>query len=105
MSSDDHRFIPFLFWFLDPWVEPVVNMRQPGRVTSHPVAAPGGCTIIPHARGTGLGKTGPTLITACHSHKGKRAAYPDPKRLIRPLGFSVICYSLSSGNLECGTFR
>jgi hypothetical protein len=29
----------------------------------------GAGTIIPHARGTGLGKTGPTLITPCHSHK------------------------------------
>ena len=24
-----------LFWFLDPWVEPVVNMPQAVRVTSH----------------------------------------------------------------------
>src|ERR1700745_1511111 len=60
-SSEDHRFIPFVFWFLDPWVEPVVNMRQPGRVTSHPVAASGGCTIIPHARGTGAAEDGTNL--------------------------------------------
>jgi len=56
------------FLFVDPWSEPVGNTRQPSRITSHPVAAPDGCTIIPHARGTGLGRAGPTLITACRSH-------------------------------------
>jgi hypothetical protein len=32
-------FHPFSFRFLDPWFEPIVNTRQPGRVTPHPVAA------------------------------------------------------------------
>ena len=82
-------FHPLCFLFLDPWSEPVGNTRQPNRVTSHPVAAAHGCTIIPHARGIRLERAGPTLITACRSHKGKRSAHPDPTRLIGPRGFLI----------------
>lgn len=32
-----------------PWFEPVLSMRYDDRISSHPVAACNGCTIIPHA--------------------------------------------------------
>ncbi len=67
-------------------IEPIVKARQPGRVTSHPVAASDGGTIIAHARGIRLEKAGPILISACRSHKGKRSTYPDPTRSIGPRG-------------------
>ena len=98
-------FHPGCFLFLDPWSEPVGNTRHPSRVTSHPVAASGGGTIIPHARGTGLGRAGPTLITACRSHKGKRSADPDPARVIEPRGVRRTCRPLRSGRLEGSPFR
>jgi hypothetical protein len=93
----------FCSWIRGP--SPLSARGKTGRVTSHPVAASDGCTIISHARGIGLGRAEPTLITACRSHKGKRSADPDPVRLIEPRGLRVICRLPRSGRLECGTCR
>jgi hypothetical protein len=84
--SNQH-FICLAPIFSDPWPEPVNQTRHRGRVTSHPVAAGDGRTIIPHAQGIGLGKAGPTLIAACRSHEGKRPTDPDPARMIKPRGY------------------
>jgi hypothetical protein len=86
----------------DPWPEPINHTRHRGRVTSHPVAAGDGRTIIPHAQGIGLGKAGPTLIAACRSHEGKRPTNPAPARMIN---LAVTCRLLWSGSLECCAYR
>src|ERR671910_2871372 len=98
-------FHPGCSLLLDPSFERVGNTRHPSRVTSLPVAASGGGTIIPHARGTGLGRAGPTLITACRSHKGKRSADPDPARVIEPRGVRRTGRPLRSGRLEGSPLR
>jgi len=66
-SSLDQFFIGSSFgsWIR---VEPVIEFAATSCVTSHPVAALDGRTMVPHARGIGLGKAEPTLITAYLSH-------------------------------------
>ncbi len=104
-SSSNQGVIRCAFpsWIRGP--SPSATRSKPRRVTSHPVAASHGCTIISHARDIGLGKAGPTLITAYCSHKGKRSAHSDPTRLIEPRGFRVLGHPFRSDNLECSTFR
>jgi hypothetical protein len=62
--------------FMDPWFEPVLRTRrqEPRHLTSGCRA--GGCTTIPHARGSGLGKAGPSLSTACLSQPRSRSTLP-----------------------------
>src|SRR5216684_5857323 len=62
------------------------------RISSHSVAAcVGGCTMIPHARGLGLGGRHQSALRHFSANQFNGPLAPDPARLIRPRGLTLRC--------------
>jgi hypothetical protein len=87
-SRPNHHVIGRAPSSLDPWSEPDFHTRRTQcRVTSHPVAASCSGTMIPHARGAGLGREWNHPLSAAYRSQPKsRSTRPDPARPARPRG-------------------